>query len=706
MVKQEYRILVILLLLIAGQLNAQQFDFESDKKYNTSYNQELENALNNNDLKLMKKVLDKEPSLVNSSSKMTTISGNSKLSGGKIPLLYDAVDRCLNEKCSSDMVELILKYQPSLYCTFDNYTPFYLILNYIATHKIDDCRNAENLFNLFCNQSKFDINQKYNDLPPPLSFLLSSNYTYSANSYNREYISSYVIKTFIEKGASINTRDINSTSILTYAVMADENDMVSYCISKRADVTVINNNNHDALYHAVYNNSYKNVSLLLNQNYPLSEKRLAEIDAYTAMPFANEEIKNLLFEKLKNGIKNLESIKVLTKLFPDKKLYFISYNYKRAYLDITTKEIPEFVNLFGDILIYNDPVASMNLNSLKKEYIYSSKNLQEFVDANNICPLFDLSCHSTFYFQDEIKSRCLINELINIKNELPVSLYESLQNEITKTITNYLNKKKFDSEILTNSEFSFVVNSNDSKDFAEYINSSSADALKTWDKVNIFTGGTIKNVGKDSYKVKVSCRVNFRKVTTAFWVFSESKSISSSEMNTLLEIGPGETKPFLFCVSNVSSGYFLKSSGIGQRLILDDPLYVLNLNEYTGTISKDVIDVQDRLLKEFIENGNLKAKKQGFVNSFYGIDYSIINVYYFDKVNDLTFTLYDANNSKISESKSSKTTEGSWEQFFVDDNKTYFIGILDKTYKVSTKQGIVQFYINKDGSTTVEYMKK
>jgi hypothetical protein len=91
MVKQKYRILVFLYLLIAGQLNAQQFNFESDKKQNTQFNQKIEEALNNNDLKLMKKILDKEPSLVNSSSKMTSISGYSKLSGGKIPLLYDAV---------------------------------------------------------------------------------------------------------------------------------------------------------------------------------------------------------------------------------------------------------------------------------------------------------------------------------------------------------------------------------------------------------------------------------------------------------------------------------------------------------------------------------------------------------------------------------------------------------------------------------------
>jgi hypothetical protein len=336
------------------------------------------------------------------------------------------------------MVELIIKYEPFLYCTSENFTPFYLILNFIAKHKIDDCKNAENLFNLFSNQSQFDINQKYKDLPPPLSFLLSSNYAFSVNTYIKEYISSNIIKTFIEKGASINTRDINSTSILTYAVMVDKNDLVSYCITKGVDVLVMNNGNHDALYYAIHNNNIKNISLILSTNYPLTEKRLAEIDAYTAMPFANEEIRNLLFEKLKNGIKNLENTQVLVRLFPDKRLFFISENFKRANFDITKDQIPALVALFSNPEIVEKSIAFENINSLKKEYIFSSNNLKEFISANNIFPLFVLNEYTTYYFQSELHSNNLLKEIVAFK-DIPPTLKALLIYEVENAPIKYYN---------------------------------------------------------------------------------------------------------------------------------------------------------------------------------------------------------------------------------------------------------------------------
>gem|GEM_PF-1756569 len=418
---------------------AQKFNFESDKKLKTEFNKKIAEALDGDDVKLMKKILDKDPSLVNSSSKMTAPSKHSVLAAGKIPLLYDAVDRCLYEKHSVEMVKLILKYDPFMYCVFDDLTPFYLVLEFIATHKIEECQNAENLFYLFCNKPNFDVNQLCKGSPLPLSFLISRNYYFNRKSYSKEYISSDIIKTLIEKGASVNTRDDNSNSILTYSVITERPDLFSYCISKGADVSITNKDNRDALYFAVSKNNSQHVSTLLNSKYPLSEDRLALINAYTCIPYASSEIKNIIFDKLKTGVKNLEKMKIITRLYPDKRLYFISEQYKRTNFNITTEQIPDFISLFSNLSIDNNSTAYKNLYSLKEEYILSSKNIKEFVSRNTVFPLYVLKNYSETFYKSEKISTDLINEISEI-NTIPQNLKKNLISEVENTTKTYYEK--------------------------------------------------------------------------------------------------------------------------------------------------------------------------------------------------------------------------------------------------------------------------
>ncbi len=374
-----------------------------------------------------------------------------------------------------------------------------------------------------------------------------------------------------------------------------------------------------------------------------------------------------------------------------------------------------------DLLYSFKYISYFNLESMKNVDLKSQKDLngclikdvfgEDYIKPNNDLSAFLAVEYSTERILNGEKKLVLYNTSDSVAGQKavidlnPIATKERLESD-KKQLEARKRQNQFNQDINITDQFIFVVNSLDGKDMAEYINSSSADAMQTWDNVNIFIGGTIKNTGKETYKVRVAGKVLFRSVVTALWIFSESQPTSSSEMYTLFEIKPNETKPFLFVNRNVNSGYFLKGSGIGKRLILDDPSFSFNTSEYTGEISKGVIDGEEKLISEFVKNGNIQAKKQGFVNSFYGRDNSVINVYYYGTENSSIFTLYDSNNIKICDYKSSKTTESSWARFVVDENKTYYIGILDKKYKVTTHNGITQLFIDKNGTPTVEYQSK
>ncbi len=428
MAKKEYRILIFLLFLITGQSFAQ-FDFESDKKQTSDFNQKIADALNENDVKKMKKILEKDPSLINTASSLSTISQYSALSGGKIPLLWDAVDRCLKNQCSYEMVYMLMNYNPNLYCVFDDLPPFYLILNYIGTHKINECFEANKLFFLFWEQPKFDYSQKYKELPPPLSYLLSINYSFLNNSFSKEYVSNEVLFSFIKKGASVNTRDINSNSIFSFAILTENTELIGYCLKNGADITIMDNSNHDALYNAIKLNNFDNVQLILNSNYPLTEKRLSAMNAFDVVVNADDKIQNILFDKLKIGIKDLENIKILVRLFPSKKRYFVSENYNRNNLNISPTEIPSFIQLFRDVVTNND-ITAKNINSLITEY-------KQFIinSANQNGCLSCLKDLKNLYGLNSIDFQ-MINEKKYLENTNNISAYSEIFTSKTSVFYN------------------------------------------------------------------------------------------------------------------------------------------------------------------------------------------------------------------------------------------------------------------------------
>lgn len=406
--------------MVAGPIMAQQFDFESDKKNISGYSRKVVEAIDNNDIKKLRKLFEKDPSLVDTYAVSTNPHGYLSSAGGGVPLLYDVVGRCLNNQCSVELVKTVLDFEPHMYCTYNNITPFYLILTSISTKTIDNCIAAHELFYAFLDQPNFSVSQKPKDLPLPLSYLISSNYDYLYGDFNKDYISPDIIKAFIEKGASINTRDIESNSILIHAVIKNDVGLIDFCVRNNADLTIKNLQGKDALFYAVKANSSEIVNSILEANYPISEGDLVSMGVSPFLHKADKEIQNRIFNRVKDGKKDLQSMINIAKLFPDRKLYFISEAYSRSKYQISTEDLPSFIALFKGAYVEENIEASKNLESLIVEYkTYIIKDANK---TGEIMALIDLQ-EAYGLTNEDYK---LIDERAYLVNTRDIQLYKKI----------------------------------------------------------------------------------------------------------------------------------------------------------------------------------------------------------------------------------------------------------------------------------------
>lgn len=435
--KTHYFCCLALLLISCNVSLAQRFSFESQKVKTTGYDKRLEVILNNNDVKQMGKLLDKEKSLVNAISSYTLKDKRQYLSTGAIPLLYDAVNRCLEGCCTVEMVKVILDRNPYLYCSFNHLTPFYLLMQYIGTHRIEECATANELAQLFMNRSDFDVNKKHKELAPPMQYLLTVNYDFLGGTYNKDYISSELIKLFIDKGVSITAQDKNKSTISLFASLAERKDLLYYSISKGANITHMNAEKRDVLYYAIQNDDITSVRTILNSGYPLSESRLREINANEVLNDANEVIREEIFSKLKLGNKTLSQFLVISSLFPEKRSFFIGDNYERERFLVSNNELPLLIDCFEGMELAPGSIYEKNITALKMEYILSVNNLHQFVEANNLYPIIILKQYSTDYYQNEEKCNALLEE-ISANNVIPTDMRLRFIKEITGNQNNFL----------------------------------------------------------------------------------------------------------------------------------------------------------------------------------------------------------------------------------------------------------------------------
>lgn len=438
MVEKRYSILILILLfVIAGPLQAQRFNYDSHKKANIEYDENLGEYLRNDDLKRMRKVLKKDPSKVNSSSRLETVSKHKVLSGGKVPLLFEAVDLCLDGKCSVDMIELILSYKPNLYCSFKGKAVFYLILDYLAFVPTNKAQLGEQLFMLFSNQSGFDILQRQLDNAPPLQHLLTENYKFLGKKFSIKYISDDIIKKFIEKGASVNSRDEYSNSIFVFALKSENKDMLSYLSNFDVDYSIIDKSGCDAMFYAVKSNNTDLVITIINSDYPISLKRYKLIKLNTIISSANTDIINSLSTSVINDTKDMQAIDIFYQLFPSKRKELMSKTNFASKLDISRGDYPRLISMFNKTAYNQSDQAIINIDLLMRDYINKSGDLYSFIQAIRLYPFYKIDGYTDSYYKYESQSNQLISELRQLSNELPSKLKANLIFEAKNSTRKY-----------------------------------------------------------------------------------------------------------------------------------------------------------------------------------------------------------------------------------------------------------------------------
>ena len=424
MVKERLFIVVFFSFFLVTNGFGQKFNYNSQKKQTSEYNEELSTALRNDDANSIRRILTKNPSLVDAASYSET-SKRLKIKTS-VPLIWDAVQRCLDRKCSVKVVETILEFHPNLNCKFDGLPPFYLVLDYLARHKTSECDRAKELFFSFLNKTNIDIKERPAELPPSFSYLLTENYNHLHGKFSKDYISSDIIKAFVDRGASINTKDVNSNSILTFATLTQNQELVNYCLGEGANVASTNKAGKDALYYAVENNNYASVKTILESDYPLSEKRIAAMDMKQVISKSGNEIQNLLFDKLRVGEKNFSELQTLFAYFPNQKGRFFSQGFQRSQLNVNRNELSEVIDMVAQSQL--DNVAAGNLEALKKEYIIGAENLGSFAAAIGKYPIRPFH-FSKNYYENQTTQDALLSDLQSLKSDFPASLIDRLCQE-------------------------------------------------------------------------------------------------------------------------------------------------------------------------------------------------------------------------------------------------------------------------------------
>jgi hypothetical protein len=345
-----------------------------------------------------------------------------------------------------------------------------------------------------------------------------------------------------------------------------------------------------------------------------------------------------------------------------------------------------------------------NINKLYKEKKDVFNIYRNSILTDNIL-VAHLSKEENGWYSEFIRIYNLENYFLNKGEELVLDLDPSISNEYNPKIIQRnieSEKLKLFNTSIHKTEFIYIADS-DSRTAVDWMNSREGDDIKQFPKFNMFVGGTLHNSSNKTFKVHV--RIDYYVITSTTLLGFGSDKRKSYNTDFYIELAPGETKPFLNCLKDISSGYYIKSSTVGQVTRLADKPYKITIEEYDGVISQEKIVSQNNLIRDFATYKNIKGESINF-NLVNGK--TELNVYFNSKkdVGNIIFSLTENKNNTTKNYKSSKEYTGYKAYFTVEPTKKYTLKFLNKVYYPTLKAGIVQMFIDEKGSVTYEYKNK
>lgn len=249
--KLRFFLLCGLLSCLGWAARAQGFD-DLKRAKPTQLNAKLQAAVDKNDARELAKLLKSKPEFKEDGSRM---GKNDKGGPLVIPLLYDVVDRTLNGETSVELCKVALDAGCDIYSIFNGKTPIYRIMDYLATTPSAQTGVGMELLDLFLGKSGFDINRRYRSLPPPFSYLLSTNFNYLGGKYDKDYLSTPLLKKLIDNGARLNTYDENGASLLLLASSTNNDYLQNYLLDNGVNIyKTADTQGNNAIYAAIKSN--------------------------------------------------------------------------------------------------------------------------------------------------------------------------------------------------------------------------------------------------------------------------------------------------------------------------------------------------------------------------------------------------------------------------------------------------------------------
>lgn len=165
--------------------------------------------------------------------------------------LYTAVSKTLSKEISVSEGVLAIASSKDLTEAYKGKTPIYLVMDFLAHHSIDQCNDAEQLLDAFVANKAFDINLRFRSLLPPFAYLIRENYNFLGGKFDANYISNHVLRTMIENGATINTYNIDGSTLMTFARETNNEYLQNYFIDNGMDLSHVDHKGHDEIYKTI-----------------------------------------------------------------------------------------------------------------------------------------------------------------------------------------------------------------------------------------------------------------------------------------------------------------------------------------------------------------------------------------------------------------------------------------------------------------------
>lgn len=321
-----------------------------------------------------------------------------KRSKGK-STLYTTVEKVLNGQMPASAAANEVSTSTLLTEPYNGKTPIYLVLDYIAHTPKTKCEEAEKLLDAFLANKSFDVNQRYSSLMPPLAYLIRENYDFLDEKFSSNYISDHVLRKLIEAGASVNTYNTDGSSLMSFAIVTNNQYLQNYFAESGANIHHTDNTGQDDLYKIIASGNLDLLKKYMN-------KGQAKIDIHT---LKNEPSSFAQYKQMYDYL--AEHCGKQANSYDDMKLYRKRFNLRKdvveaKYQNLAQNEI-DAIKTFHDIVKIESRYPDL-------QFILKAKLDYYHNDCQKLAPICQQARKSAAAKQVNLNGSNTVTDFINL----------------------------------------------------------------------------------------------------------------------------------------------------------------------------------------------------------------------------------------------------------------------------------------------------